>query len=98
MAPSRKDKGKTQIDEGSSEHQEYAQHAPSLKSRRLTFDFRNQSLIPVKYGNLSSFPFNSFDFPELLRCQGVYSMVSVVEFITRIWLKISMQFGYCSWC
>ncbi|KAI5444680.1 hypothetical protein KIW84_013093 [Lathyrus oleraceus] len=41
MAPSRKDNGKTQIDEGSSEHQEATQHASSLKSRRLTFDFRN---------------------------------------------------------
>lgn len=76
MAPSRKDKGKTQIDEGSSEHQESTQHASSLKSRRLTFDFWNRSLMPVKYGNLSSFPSHSFDFPELLRCQGVYSTVS----------------------
>lgn len=76
MDPLRKDKGKTQIDEGSSEHQESAQHAPSLKFRRLTFDFRNRSLMPVKYGNLSFFPSRSFDFPELLRCQGVYSMVS----------------------
>lgn len=31
MAPSRKDKGKTKIDEGISEHQEYAQHAPFSK-------------------------------------------------------------------
>ncbi|KAI5415527.1 hypothetical protein KIW84_040813 [Lathyrus oleraceus] len=76
MAPSRKDKGKTQIDEGSSEHQEFAQHAPSLKSRRLTFDFWNRSLMPVKYGNLSSFPSHSFDFSKLLRRQGVYFMVS----------------------
>ncbi|KAI5388045.1 hypothetical protein KIW84_073944 [Lathyrus oleraceus] len=77
MAPSRKDKGKTQIDEGSSQHQEATQHAPSLKTGRLTFDFRNRSLIPVKYGNLISFPSHSFDFPELLRHQRVYSMVSV---------------------
>ncbi|KAI5385749.1 hypothetical protein KIW84_072376 [Lathyrus oleraceus] len=76
MAPSRKDKGKIQIDEGSSEHQEAAQHAPSLKIRRLTFDFWNRSLIPVKYGNLSSFPSHSFYFSELFRRQGVYSMVS----------------------
>lgn len=32
--------------------------------------------MPVKYGNLSSFPSHSFDFPELLRRQRVYSMVS----------------------
>lgn len=32
--------------------------------------------MPVKYGNLSSFPSHSFDFPELLRRQVVYSMVS----------------------
>jgi hypothetical protein len=76
MAPSRKDKGKTKIDEGSSEHQESAQHASSLKSRRLTFDFRNRSLMPVKYDNLSYFPSHSFDFPELLRRQGVYYMVT----------------------
>lgn len=76
MAPSRKDKGKTQIDEGSSEHQEDTQHAPSLKSRRFTFDFRNRPLMPVKYSNPSYFPSHSFDFPELLRRQGVYSMVS----------------------
>ncbi|KAI5405507.1 hypothetical protein KIW84_052335 [Lathyrus oleraceus] len=76
MAPSRKDKGKSKIDEASSEPQEAAQHAPSLKTRRLTFDFRNRSLMPVKYGNLSSFPSHNFDFLELLRLQGVYSMVS----------------------
>ncbi|KAI5442947.1 hypothetical protein KIW84_011834 [Lathyrus oleraceus] len=76
MAPSRKDKGKSNVDEDSSEPQEAAQHAPSLKTRRLTFDFRNRSLMPMKYGNLSSFPSHSFEVPELLRWQGVYSMVS----------------------
>ncbi|KAI5391865.1 hypothetical protein KIW84_076602 [Lathyrus oleraceus] len=76
MTPSRKDKGKNQIDEGSSKHQEASQHAPSLKTRRLKFDFWNRSLMPVKYGNLSSFPSHSFDFLELLRRQRVYSMVS----------------------
>ncbi|KAI5435727.1 hypothetical protein KIW84_022236 [Lathyrus oleraceus] len=30
----------------------------------------------VEYGNLSSFPSHSFDFPKLLIRQGVYSMVS----------------------
>lgn len=71
MAPSREDKGKTQIDEGISKHQESAQHAPSLKSRRLTFDFQNRSLMLIKYGNLSSFPSHSFDFLELLRLYGL---------------------------
>ncbi|KAI5416066.1 hypothetical protein KIW84_041204 [Lathyrus oleraceus] len=76
MAPSKKDKGKSKIDEASSEPQETEHHAPSLKTRRLIFDIRNRSLMPVKYGNLSSFPSHNFDFPELLRLQGVYSMVS----------------------
>lgn len=75
MAPSRKHKGKSQIDEGSSEHQEAAQHAPSLKTMRLTFYFWNRSLMPVKYGNLSSFPSHSFEFSKLLKRQGVYSVV-----------------------
>ncbi|KAI5438330.1 hypothetical protein KIW84_024171 [Lathyrus oleraceus] len=76
MDPSRKDKVNFQFKEGSSEHQEVAQYAPSLKPRRLTFDFQNRSLMPVKYGNFSSFPSHSFEFPGLLRRQGVYSMVS----------------------
>lgn len=66
MAPSKKDEGKFQMDEAISEPQEDAQHAPSLKTKRLTFDFQNRSLRPMKYGNLSSFPSHSFDFPELL--------------------------------
>ncbi|KAI5402982.1 hypothetical protein KIW84_050544 [Lathyrus oleraceus] len=49
MAPSRKDKGKYKIDEASSEPQEAEQHAPSLNTRRLTFDFMNRSLMSVKY-------------------------------------------------
>lgn len=84
MAPSRKDKGKSKIDEAISKPQEAAQHAPSLKTRRLTFDFKNQSLMLVKYGILSSFPSHSFDFPELLKLQGVYSMVLTLEIFIRI--------------
>lgn len=68
--------GKSKIDEASSELQEAAQHEPSLKTRRLIFDFWNWSLVSVKYGNLSSFPSHSFEFPKILRRQGVYSMVS----------------------
>lgn len=76
MAPSRKDKGKSKIEEASSQPQEAEQHTPSLKTRRLTFDFGNWPLMLVKYGNLSSFLSHNFDFPELLRLQRVYSMVS----------------------
>lgn len=67
MAPTRKERGKLPMGETSSDPTDVEEQAPITKSRRLNFDVRNQSLMPVKYVNLVYFPAHSFYFPALLK-------------------------------
>lgn len=64
--------------ESSSNPADVEEQAPTTKSRRLNFDVRNRSLMPVKYVNLISFPEHSFSFPAQLKEQGVDKLVSEV--------------------
>lgn len=75
MASTRREKGKLKVGESSEEPVEVEQQTPSIKSLRMDFDFRNRSLMLVKYCKLSTFPEHSFNFHELLKYQGIDSLV-----------------------
>lgn len=81
VAPTRKEIGKAKIGENDSDQALDSQDLietlePTLKERRLHFNFRNYPLNPPKYGNLALFPSLSFDFLALFHHQGLDSLIA----------------------
>lgn len=76
MVPTRKDKGK--VDEGStaSDPLNLRKLVDTPREKRLLLNFRNHTLTLPKYGNMSSFPFLSFDFPALFHYQELDTLIS----------------------
>lgn len=63
------------MDEEASQHTE-EQHAATVKSRRLSYDVRTRTLMPVKYVNFRAFPSHRFTFQTLLKNSGVDKLAS----------------------
>ncbi|KAI5387242.1 hypothetical protein KIW84_073400 [Lathyrus oleraceus] len=71
MAPTRREKGKGKDDEGSSvpDPLNLGRLVDTPREKKLLLNFINYSLTPQKYGNLSTFPSSSFNFPALFHFQ-----------------------------
>lgn len=106
MAPSRRDKGKGKVIDDSTGPEPDMPDRLNLRSlaptpkEKIDFMllFRNHSLTTPKYGNLSSFPFSSFDFPELLNHQGLGILLSdfgpyFCQFSTKFYYNLSIWNG-----
>lgn len=94
MAPPRKAKEKEKVGEGSSNPTldfDTEIIEPSLKFRRLIFNFRNPPLTPLKYGNLVSLLTLSFYFHGLLNFKGISKILLVIMVMfTQTLLNIFM--------
>src|SRR3954464_6096929 len=85
MAPSKRDsKGKAKMGEGTSNppiNSDEEAPQPTLMQRRIQFPFWNRALTSVKYGNLESFPSDSFHFHPLLRFQGIKDFIETSDVV-----------------
>ncbi|KAI5397255.1 hypothetical protein KIW84_063177 [Lathyrus oleraceus] len=78
LAPSRKDKGKGKSDEGSPapDPLNLGRLVDTPREKKLLLNFRNRPPTPQKYGNMSTFPSLSFDFPTLFHFQGFDTLIA----------------------
>lgn len=80
MAPTRREKGNGKVDEGSTAQVPDPLNLCKLVGtpweKRLFLSFKNHSLTPPKYGNLSTFLSSSFNFPALFHFHGLDVLIA----------------------